>query len=211
MPSLQIVRSPRADAEALCARWLVDAVRAGSGRFVALAVGDSTLPLYASIPAAGLKNKRIIPLDELVPAPRDPACAFWKRLRTAVPDGLAVEPLPDDVEALVATDGLSACVLGLGPDGHIAFNQPGSAVDSMTRLVDVSQENLARLGDVEPAERALTIGVGTILSAERVLLVAGGDGKDDALQRVLDGPEGDDVPASFLRRHPACTVLVIES
>jgi len=99
-------------------------------------------------------------------------------------------------------------VLGLGPDGHIALNQPGSPVDSRTRIVEIEPENLARLGDVAPATRALTLGVATLLAACEIVLVVDGAEKQAALERVLEGPPGDDVPASLLHGHPRCSVFV---
>lgn len=194
--------------------WLLEALRAGPGSIVALAVGRSTLPLYGDLPADDpvWNGRRILPLDELVPPPVDPAASFVARLRAALPPALAarVDPLPpaaDALEARLAADGICAAVLGLGPDGHVAFNQPGSDAASGCRIVEVTPANLARLGDVAPAARALTMGVGTLMRAGSLALIATGEGKDAARARVLDGPEGPDVPASLLRGHPALTVF----
>ena len=104
--------------------------------------------------------------------------------------------------------GLAVCVLGLGADGHIALNQPGSPADSRTRIVEIEPENLARLGDVAPATRALTLGVATLLAARQIVLVVDGADKQAALERVLDGPPGEDVPASLLHGHPRYSVFV---
>lgn len=202
--------------------WLLDAASASAARYVALAVGDSTLPLYADLPCphAAWDSKRIVPLDELVPAPRDPSRSFSSRLTRALPSGLRdlLDPIsasdPEDeaarIERAIDTDGLAACVLGLGPDGHIAFNQPGSDAGTLTRVVEIAPDNLARLGDVAPASRAITLGVGTILRAEHIALIVGGQGKDDALWRALHGPEGADSPVSWLRRHADVTVFSFE-
>ncbi|MBI4728050.1 MAG: 6-phosphogluconolactonase [Acidobacteria bacterium] len=201
--------------------WLTGALRAAPGRFVALAVGESTLPLYGALPAGDALwgERRILPVDELVPPPATAERALSSRLGAALPPdlrwrlvqiGAAIDPDAEakSLEALLEREGICAVALGLGPDGHIAFNQPGSGRDTGVRVVDVSPENRARLGDVRPATRALTIGVATILRAARVALVVGGEGKSDALRRVLDGPEGADLPASWLRRHPRLTVLI---
>jgi glucosamine-6-phosphate deaminase len=75
-------------------------------------------------------------------------------------------------------------------------------------VVEIAPENLARLGDVAPARRALTLGMATLLRARQLVLVVDGPDKHDALARVLDGPEGNDVPASLLRGHAQLAVLV---
>jgi glucosamine-6-phosphate deaminase len=77
-------------------------------------------------------------------------------------------------------------------------------------VVDIAPENLARLGDVAPARRCLTLGIATLLSAERLFLVVAGAGKRRALERIAAGPASPEVPASWLRLHPACDALVLE-
>ncbi len=200
---------------------LTAALRKGSGRYVALAVGSTTLPHYADLDPAAFVDRRILPVDELVPAPARLELRFSRQLRAALPaelsgcirdlgvDGdLARQARELDVE--LGRAGLCACVLGLGPDGHVAFNQPPSGPETPTRVVELSPHNLERLGPIAPARRALTLGVATLLLAERVILVVDGSGKQRALERVLDGPEGPDVPASWLRRHGDCRVLISE-
>jgi len=194
---------------------------AADGALVALAVGRTTLPHYAGLDpsAALLEGKTFIPVDELVPAPAGPSASFSSQLRSALPPKLARrvseicvrDPArsSERLESWVESAGLALCVLGLGPDGHIAFNQPGSGPETRTRLVEILPENLSRLGDVRPATHALTLGIASLLSAERILLVVDGGGKQCALDRVIRGPEASDMPASFLRCHPDCQVLVV--
>lgn len=208
----------RASGPALAAAaraWLLEALHDGRARLVGLAVGSSTLPLYGDLPAgdAAWTHRTILPVDELVPPPADPDQRFASRLRRALPAALAarVDDLPADPEALetrIEGEGLTAVLLGLGPDGHVAFNQPGSPAGDGVRIVALAPANLARLGGVAPAACALTLGLGTIMRAERVAVVVAGTGKRAALRRLLDGPEGDDVPASHLRHHPALTVIM---
>ncbi|HXH26044.1 MAG TPA: glucosamine-6-phosphate deaminase [Vicinamibacterales bacterium] len=103
-------------------------------------------------------------------------------------------------------------VLGIGADGHIAFNEPGSPPDSRTRLVALTDEtrraHAEAFGGLERVPRTgLTIGIADILEARRVLLLASGGAKAGILARALRGPETPEVPASALRRHPALTVI----
>src|SRR5205807_9674095 len=191
------------------------------GRYVALAVGDSTLPLYAGLDTidAAWVGRSIMPVDELVPPPADPDRRFSARLAAALPDGLRPRVVPIDVErdpqlsaialdARLRAEGLAAVVLGLGPDGHVAFNQPPTPPDAPARVVDLAPGNLARLGPVEPARSALTLGVTTILAAGAVLVVASGPGKAEALDRLVHGPGDPAWPVTWFRRHPRLTVAI---
>ena len=117
------------------------------------------------------------------------------------PDARAAE-----FDARLHDEGLAVTVLGLGPDGHVGFNQPSTPADAPSRLVDLHPANLARLEGVEPARAALTMGIATILEASTVIVVAEGPGKRAALGRLLRGPEDPDWPVTWLRRHPRLTV-----
>jgi glucosamine-6-phosphate deaminase len=203
-------------------RFLAEALRRRDGRFVALAVGDSTLPLYGGLDAAdpGWDGRAIMPVDELVPPPADRARRFSARLAAALPEGLRprLEPIGVDgdparraaeLDDRLRVEGLAAVVLGLGPDGHFAFNQPPTPADAPSRVVDLAPANLARLGPVDPARSALTLGVTTVLAAGSVLLVAAGPGKAEALDHLLYGPEDPAWPVTWLRRHPRLTVATL--
>ncbi|MER1997811.1 MAG: glucosamine-6-phosphate deaminase, partial [Arthrobacter sp.] len=133
-----------------------------------------------------------------------------------VPDGTAADPelAAADYEAAIrAAGGIDVQVLGIGSNGHLAFNEPGSALDSRTRVVELTastREANARffpsLRDV-PAQ-ALTQGLGTIREARSLVLLASGTGKAEAIAAALTGPVTPDVPASVLQLHPDVTVLL---
>jgi glucosamine-6-phosphate deaminase len=202
-------------------RFIGDALAAHPGRFVALAVGDSTLPLYAHLDELGPSwaGRAIIPVDELVPPPTDGQRRFAARLAEALPETLRQRLIPIEVdedpelqaialEARLRAEGLAAVVLGLGPDGHFAFNQPPTPVNAQTRVVPLAPANLYRLGAVEPSQSALTLGVTTVLAAGSVLVVASGPGKTEALDHLRNGPEEPAWPVTWLRRHPRLTVAI---
>jgi glucosamine-6-phosphate deaminase len=202
-------------------RFLTEALGSHPGRFVALAVGESTLPLYAHLDDLGpaWAGRAIMPVDELVPSPADPERRFSARLAAALPEELRSRLVPIDVEddpelraiqleARLRAEGLAAVVLGLGPDGHFAFNQPPTPVDAPARVVPLVTHNRFRLGPVEPAHSALTLGVTTILAAGSVLVVALGSGKAEALEQLLGGAEDPAWPVTWLRRHPRLNVAV---
>ncbi|WP_040507297.1 glucosamine-6-phosphate deaminase [Gluconobacter morbifer] len=137
-----------------------------------------------------------------------------------VPNGVA----PDlDAEcaqyeaAIRASGGIGLQLLGIGETGHIGFNEPPSAFDSRTRVVhldDVTRRQNSGMFGNDPSrvpERALTMGVGTILEARKLLLVAVGEGKASIINTALNGPISEDVSATAIRLHGDCTVILDEA
>ena len=132
-------------------RFVGEALASHPGRFVALAVGDSTFPLYANLDELGSSwaGRAILPVDELVPRPADPARRFSARLAVALPEALRPRLVPIEVDedpefqaitldARLRAEGLAAVILGLGPDGHFAFNQPPTPAEARTRVVPLA-------------------------------------------------------------------------
>jgi len=100
--------------------------------------------------------------------------------------------------------GLELAVVGLGPNGHVAFNEPGSDPDARTRVVDLTPESREQNaayyeGEPEIPPRAITMGLGTILAARRILLIVSGAAKAGIVRQTLEGPMTSDVPGSWLR------------
>ena len=135
---------------------------------------------------------------------------------THVPPGTA-----DDVEAACAAyekrigakGGIDVQVLGIGSDGHVAFNEPGSSLGSRTRRVTLTKQTLddnarffARKKDVPI--HAISMGVGTILEARRLVMVASGKNKAAALAAAVEGPITSMITASALQLHPDAIVFV---
>ncbi len=109
--------------------------------------------------------------------------------------------------------GIDLQILGIGTDGHIAFNEPGSSLASRTRikaLTEQTRSDNARFFDSLDAvpRLAITMGVGTILDAEHVVLLATGSSKAAAVQSFIEGPVTAQVPASALQLHQRVTVLL---
>ncbi len=135
-----------------------------------------------------------------------------------IPDGTIP---PDTVEAFCAdyerriaeAGGIDLQILGIGRTGHIGFNEPGSPPDSPTRLIWL--DRLTRIdaasdffGEENVPRRAITMGVGTILSAKRIVLLAFGERKAPIIARAVEGPVTTTVAASFLQRHADAEVLL---
>ncbi|MBI2193720.1 MAG: glucosamine-6-phosphate deaminase [Planctomycetes bacterium] len=135
---------------------------------------------------------------------------------THVPDGRArdVAASADAYEAQIRdVGGIDYQVLGIGSNGHIGFNEPGSSLSSRTRKVRLTQNTIrdnsrffARKEDV-PTE-AVTMGIGTILESRKVVLLASGANKVEAIAKAVEGPVTATVPASALQMHPHVTWVV---
>lgn len=116
-------------------------------------------------------------------------------------------------QAISAAGGIDIQVLGIGNNGHIGFNEPGSAKNTTTRVVQLTESTIeanARYFDTieEVPTQAVSMGIRTILSAKKIILLASGRAKAEAVQRMLEGEMTPDVPASLLQQHPDVTVIV---
>jgi glucosamine-6-phosphate deaminase len=115
----------------------------------------------------------------------------------------------------VAAYGLDLALLGLGMNGHVGLNEPGSGPDSPTRVVGTTASTqeaaLGRYGAERAPVMGITLGMDRLLAAGEVWLLVTGSRKADILARALNGPEGEDCPASFLRRHSRLWVVADEA
>jgi len=230
-----VVEPGRVDAAGgeIVARWL----RAEPAATFLAAVGTSPLGVYnalAELTAAGaagevdVRELRLVQLDEYVGvADDDRRCLFGWLLRDVARrlgvDGAQVLRLAGDAvdpaaeaarhdAAIVAAAGLGVSVLGIGPNGHLGFNEPPSAPDAPTRVVDLAEasvtSNAHYWGSTEAVpRRAITVGMDRLLAARRTLVVVKGAGKREILRQVVAGPITDDVPASHLRRASGVVLL----
>ncbi len=119
-------------------------------------------------------------------------------------------------KAINAAGGIDLQILGVGSDGHIGFNEPVSSLASLTRiktLTEQTREDNARFFDDDLARvptHVLTQGVGTILRARHLVLLAWGEGKAEAIRATVEGPVTSMVPSTALQLHPHATVIVDE-
>ncbi len=135
-----------------------------------------------------------------------------------IPDGKLAEGKIDDYcteyEAkIIALGGIDLQLLGIGRTGHVGFNEPGSTEDSKTRLIIL--DKVTRLdaasdffGIEHVPERAITMGVGTILDSKEVIILAWGEGKSPIVQRAVEGNITENIPATYLQKHNNCTFYV---
>ncbi len=179
---------------------LVDAERAGRVDFSAAVF--LTLDEYASIAADDRRRLLLWLKLELLGPLRIPDSAVHAFDPLAEPHAEA-----DRIEALIAErGGIDLAIVGLGPNGHIGMNEPGSAFDSRTRRVDLTpatiRSNAAYWGTEADVPRAgLTLGLGTLGEAGKLVLITGGAEKAGILAKALNDPISEDLPATALRLH----------
>jgi glucosamine-6-phosphate deaminase len=205
-----------------------------------LATGSTPKTLYAELvrmhKEEGLSFKNVISfnLDEYYPIERDAYQSYYRYMHRLLFDHIDIDPnnvhIPngewpkEEIKqhcaaydaAIEAAGGIDLQILGIGNNGHIGFNEPGSSLYSKTRLINL--ENSTRLANTyefsnisEVPRLALTMGIGTILKAERIILLAWGPGKAPVIQKAVEGHVTEHVPASLLQHHPNCSFIVDEA
>lgn len=114
--------------------------------------------------------------------------------------------------AIARAGGASLCVLGIGRNGHIGFNEPGAPFSSRSRVVGLAEStrraNAAGFDAGAAPERAITVGMRTIFESRKILLLASGTGKAGAVAAAVEGEVSSRIPASMLREHPDVTFLL---
>jgi len=228
----------RPDAEAvaaLAAELMASRIRANPGSVLGLATGRTMERVYDRLAAMDLdfSNCRSFNLDEYIGVPAQDEHSYRHymdehlfrrvnivRANTHVPDGMAADLGAEAAryERLIReAGGIDVQLLGIGEAGHIGFNEPLSALMSRTRekaLTPVTRrQNAAMFGgdpDRVPA-RALTMGVGTILEARELLLLATGPAKAEIVAKAVEGPITAMISASALQLHPRCKVVLDEA
>jgi glucosamine-6-phosphate deaminase len=220
----------------LVADEIVSLIRQNPDTVLGLATGSTPLPVYDALRTrlAGVDVSRVrgFALDEYVGI--DPAHPESYRSvithevveplgldprRIRVPDGSlqGIEHAGDDYErAIVDAGGVDLQLLGIGTDGHIGFNEPGSSFASLTRvktLTEQTREDNARFFDsVDDVPRhCITQGLGTIMRARHLVLLAFGEGKAQAVAGAVEGPVTASLPGSAIQLHPHTTVVVDEA
>ena len=221
---------------ALVADEIVRLIGANPDTVLGLATGSTPLPVYEALRSrlAGVDVSRVrgFALDEYVgidPAhPESYRSVITREVveplgldprRIRVPDGSldGIEHAGDDYErAITDAGGVDLQLLGIGTDGHIGFNEPGSSFASLTRvktLTEQTRDDNARFFDsVDDVPRhCITQGLGTILRARHLVLLAFGEGKAEAVAGAVEGPLTASLPGSAIQLHPHATVVVDEA
>jgi glucosamine-6-phosphate deaminase len=216
-----------------------DAIQALLGRtpdaVLGLATGSSPLPVYDELAARhGLDFSRAsaFALDEYVGLPEGHPESYREVIRREFTSRVNIRPenvhTPDGAaadipaacaayeEAIAAAGGVDLQLLGVGTDGHLAFNEPGSSLSSRTRiksLIEQTRRDNARFfnGLAEVPHHVITQGLGTIMDARHVVLLATGARKAQAVRDLVEGPVSAICPASVLQFHRHATILLDEA
>lgn len=216
------------------AERLAERLRAEPALRLCLPTGETPAPLYASLVrlaeagAASFGEATVVLLDEYVGLDADDPARCIAQLRAQLLD--RIDPPPAQVHAIdvdargpeaaaaeldrVAAGGLDLALVGLGLNGHVGMNEPGSDAASPTRVVELdaptAEVAVGRYGASRRPAAGVTLGMDRLLAARELWLLVTGERKAEVLERALRGPETPDCPASYLRRHPRLVVLADE-
>ena len=232
---MKVTRRDLEEASRFAAETIATAIRENPGIVLGLATGETPMRTYHNLIEFHLagdldfSNVTTFNLDEYVGLGSDHPCSFHafmdrelfdrvniNRQRTHIPSGTACDPDAEAAryEQLIAeAGGIDLQILGIGHNGHIAFNEPGSAADSRTRVIDLTSDTIEKnsrfFDSIDDVPRtAMTMGIGTIMEAKRILLLAFGESKAEAVAKALHGPITIEHPASLLQLHPDVTFIL---
>lgn len=209
----------------------------GKNTVLGLATGSTPTQVYSELirlhKEEGLSFKNVITfnLDEYYPMEPHSLQSYVRFMnehlfdhidipeeQVHIPDGTLPEETITDYcrqyeEKIRQAGGLDIQLLGIGRTGHIGFNEPGSRPDSRTRLITldrITRKDAASdfFGEENVPRRAITMGVGTILDAERVILMAWGEGKAPIIREAVEGKIREQVPATYLQEHDNAEVIL---
>lgn len=232
MAEIIIVSSPD-EAGALVADRIAARAARTPDLVLGLATGSTPLPVWAALRERGVDLRRVrgFALDEYLGLPPGHPESYRAVLDREVVRPLGLDPalvrVPGDdggpvatagaryEEAIRAAGGVDLQILGVGRTGHIGFNEPGSSLASRTRvktLTDATRADNARFfaSPDDVPRHCLTQGLGTILEARELVLLAYGEAKADAVAGAVEGPVSASLPASVIQLHPEVTVVVDE-
>lgn len=235
MMDVQVLDTPR-DVAVAAADAVEALVRAQPEAVLGLATGSTPLGTYDELAERHAEDDlsfaraRGFLLDEYIGLPPDHPERYRNVIvrelaaRVGMPQENVRAPHVDEADLdeacaeyereLAQVGGVDLQILGLGSDGHIAFNMPGSDVASRTRVTTLTEQTVldnARFFDGDPARvprQVVTQGLATIMTARRILLLVTGERKAPAVRDLLEGPVGEAVPATALHAHPRTTVLM---
>lgn len=218
------------------AEIMLGIVKQNPKAILGLATGTTPLGLYAKMIADRKENGtdysliRTVNLDEYKGLPKTHEQSYAYFMKKSLFEGLGMAPEQTDIENGTAQNAEEECarydalleelprdiqLLGLGSNGHIAFNEPGTPFGSGTHVVTLAEstvkDNARLFEDIsEVPRKAYTMGIKQIMQAKKILILASGSNKADAVYKMVRGEVTEQVPASVLQLHPDCILIADE-
>lgn len=210
---------------------IIETIKGSPHPVIGLATGSSPVPIYqgwadlANEQGVDVSHVRCFALDEYCGLPHEHPESYHAVIARDAIERIGLTPelvqIPEGLgdvaqnaeaydNAIKEAGGIDVQILGIGRNGHLGFNEPGSPFTSRTREIELMPETIsdnARFFDsiTEVPTRAITQGLGTILDARELIVVATGEAKAPAVKAALQGPITEELPASVLRQHPNVT------
>lgn len=222
------------------ARLIREKEAEGKNAVIGLATGSTPKTLYAELvrmhKEEGLSFRNVITfnLDHYYPMEKDALQSYHYFMRKNLFEQTDINPanyhLPDGLvpkenmkthcqdyeQQIVSAGGLDLQILGIGVNGHIGFNEPGSGIYTKTRLINLDNStriaNAYEFGHISQVPRmAITMGISTILRSRKIILMAWGQTKAPVIQKAVEGDDTEEMPASLLQNHNDCVFVVDEA
>lgn len=219
----------------VAARRIIGQIVSKKDSVICLSTGRTTGNMHRRIveiyrdSAFDTSEVTITGVDEVVNVPKDYSGACYTMLRNEIAEGLEIKDenfimlptISDDFEKectcfmkeLERRGGIDLLILGLGENGHLGFNQPGTSFGSTARVTEMNaelEERIRRETKTPPEVwlGGVTLGLKDIMQAKKIILVAKGNGKAESVRKMIEGPLTEEHPASILRLHPDCEYLL---
>ncbi len=216
---------------------VLDVVKSNPHAVLGLATGSTPLGLYAKMAedhrenGTSYANCRAVNLDEYVGLDINSDQSYVYFMRENLFKHIDINPENTHIANGKAEDMEVECarynallgelvqdiqVLGIGSNGHIAFNEPGTPFDSVTHIVDLAEstikDNSRLFNSIDEVPRqAFTMGLSNIMNAKKILILANGEGKANAIRELVLGTAREEVPATVLQNHPDCILICDEA
>ena len=216
---------------------ILEVVKSNPSAVLGLATGSTPLGLYAKMAedhrenGTSYANCRAVNLDEYVGLDINSDQSYVYFMRENLFKHIDIKPENTHIENGKAENKEAECdrynklldelrqdiqVLGIGSNGHIAFNEPGTPFDSVTHIVDLAEstikDNSRLFNSIDEVPRqAFTMGLSNIMNAKKILILANGAGKAYAVSELVNGEIREEVPATILRNHPDCILICDEA
>lgn len=227
---LHIVKDNQVGAE-LGYEIIAEAMKSGSLNVFGLATGSTPITFYERLVASDLDFSDVVSvnLDEYVGigADHDQSYHYFMNKHLFSKKPFKANYLPNGLnenakeecaryDEIIAQNPVDIQILGIGENGHIGFNEPGTSFDSTTSKVQLTESTIkanARMFDsIDDVPRfAYSMGIKSIMSAKKIILFAYGEKKADAIKATLEGPVQEDMPASILQKHENVIVICDEA